>query len=302
MINIRGIQAATVTPMGSDGSIDEKQIRSQISFLKSQKQVVGYLVNGHAGEIPYVSLEEQLTNLRIYREMDHDATITCGVCTDDPQTAIRNIAELARNGAHAALVFPPYSLSGPSGQAALLHYYQTVCNKTSLPILLYSASYFSNQIIQVPDLIKLASLPNVIAIKDGSWEVVRFEWIKEEVEKAKLKVEVLGSSDEHFFYNYISGSSGCQASMVTILPELISELIGYVHVGNIQAAKDIHKKLAPIARFIYRTPTSTDMVARLKLGLSLRGVIDAPIFRAPREPITKEEMTTMSRMMTELTN
>jgi 4-hydroxy-tetrahydrodipicolinate synthase len=297
MTRIRGIHAATVTPMGADGELDERQIRSQVAFLRRQTQVVGYLVNGHAGEIPYLSLDEQIANLRITRETNPDATIACGVCTDDPGVAIRNIAALARNGAHAVLVFPPYSLAGAGGRVSLNHYYRSVCTASALPVALYSPAYFSDQRIAVTDLVALAALPNVVAIKDGSWEVVTFEWIKEEIRAANLDIDVLGSSDEHFFHNYISGNVGCQASMVTILPEPICGLIDHLGAGAIDAARSIHRRLAPIARFIYRSGTGTDMVARLKLGLSIRGVIDTPHFRAPRGPVTDDEVATMSAMM-----
>lgn len=292
-----GIHAATVTPMRADGSLDEKQARSQVEFLRGQGTVVGYLVNGHAGESPYLSLEEQVANLRVYREVHPEATITCGICVEDPRTAIRNVAELARAGAHAVLLFPPWSLAGAGGIPALKAFCRSVCEASPLPVVLYKPAYFSAQAIPVEDMVELAGLPEVAAIKDGSWEVVEFEQVKLGISRAGLDVAVLGSSDEHFFYNYLSGNVGCQASMVTILPEPIARMIALIESGDVAAARKIHQKLAPIARYIYRSGSGADMVARLKLGLAVRGVIDEPHFRVPRVPVKSDEVTTMREMI-----
>jgi len=295
-----GIHAATTTPMKSDGSLDEAQARSQIEFLRDQGTVIGYLVNGHAGENPYLSLEEQIANVRLTRELHPGAVITGGVCAEDPGLSVRTIAALAKAGANAALIFPPWSLVGKGSRASLKHYYASVCAASELPIVLYKPAVFSVQAISVEDMIELSALPKVVAIKEGSWEVIEYEHMREAIQKAAPQISVLGSSDEHFFYNYLSGNVGCQASLVTVLPDPISKMVELIKRGAIGEAHELHSRLAPIARYIYRTGSASDMVARLKLGLVIRGVIDTPHFRAPREPIRPEEENEMRSMISNI--
>src|SRR5690606_36378602 len=131
-----------------------------------------------------------------------------------------------------------------------------------LPVVLYRPAYFCLQALSVADMAELAALPNIRAIKDGSWEVVEFERMRQAIAEKGLDVAVLGSSDEHLFYNYLSGNAGCQASLVTLLPEQISRMVSAVEAGDTGEARAIHQSLAPIARYIYRTGSAADMVAR----------------------------------------
>jgi 4-hydroxy-tetrahydrodipicolinate synthase len=277
---IKGVHAATVTPFDARGEIDPRQLKSLLAFMARHSGIDGFLINGHAGEGAALSVDEQVLNLRYYIEQfGQDRFYTCGISCSDPAAAAANMRALNAAGAHAILVFPPAELRPSADRSSYARYFRQVCDASDLPVVLYRPSYFSGI---MPDLDLMAELmghEKVVAIKDGSWDVVEFEKLKRVAAGLGGRIDVLGSSDEHFIFNYLSGNVGCQASLVTLTPESIIELIGLAGRGEVDRAFAIHRKLAPLADYIYRHGDAVDMVLRLKVGMAIRGVIENPMPR-----------------------
>ena len=123
-----------------------------------------------------------------------------------------------------------------------------------------------------PDVLTaVARLPDVVGIKEGSWETAAYEANRRLVKEIAPDVGVMASGDEHLLTCFMLGSEGSLVSLACIWPEPIIRLDAAVRAGDLAAAKAAHDDIYPLARAIYGTAPAYFATPRLKACLKLLG-------------------------------
>ena len=137
-----------------------------------------------------------------------------------------------------------------------------------------------------PDVLaELVRLPQVVAIKEGSWEVAAYESNRRLVKAVgPPHVAVMASGDEHLFTSYVVGSEGSLVSLAVVIPETIVRLDRAVRAGDLAAAQAAHEVIYPLAKAVYGAPPGSHATARLKTCLKLLGKLENDRVRPPRRP------------------
>jgi 4-hydroxy-tetrahydrodipicolinate synthase len=278
-----GIHASTVLPLREDFTIDEPQLKEHVALVASTPGVRGLLINGHAGENFLLNREEKRRVVEIVRKaIPRDRVIVCGVNAESSLEAAAESCAAEEAGADALIVFPPNGWALNQDEEMALVHHRYVAEASRLPLFLYQAPITAGKMAySTAILAKLISLPTVIGIKEGSWEVAAYEEHRRLVKQLRPEVLVLASGDEHLLTSYLIGTEGSQVSLAAVVPDVVVGLFEAAMRGDWQRAHALHARLYPLAVAIYRKAPSGRANARLKTCLRLMGRISSDRVRPP---------------------
>lgn len=289
---LAGIHAATIVPMsGPDFAIDGPALERHLHAVATRPGIRGLLLNGHAGENFVLDRAEKVAVIEAARRVvPAGCLIVSGVNAESSLEAAREAAAFEAAGADGLLVFPPNSWAlGHDPECVVLHH-RTVADATGLPLMLYGAPVGAGAMAyDAATLRRLAGLEQVVAIKEGSWEVAQYEANLRLLTSLRADFKVLGSGDEHLLTSYIIGSTGSQVSLAAVVPDLVVALWNAAEAGDWGAARQCHEALYPLAVAIYRDAPGGRATARIKHALHHLGAIPDPRLRPPQPPLDAGE-------------
>lgn len=168
-VSWRGYFTAPVTPFNRSGEIDEDNLVAVFRHAVDNG-VHGILVNGSTGEwFSQTDAERRLVAEVAVDTVAHAVPVIVGVTCVRPVEAIK-LAEHAESiGADAVMASPP-----PMAKPTLeeLHdYYQRVFGATGLPAWIYNFPQDNGRPISVDELALLATIPNIVAVKQSSPDI-----------------------------------------------------------------------------------------------------------------------------------
>ncbi|TSH98797.1 dihydrodipicolinate synthase family protein [Verticiella sediminum] len=294
-----GIYAATLCPLQDDGMLDEAALADHLDACMKAPGMHGLLVNGHAGENFTLSREEKRRVTAIAREVCADrGVIVSGVNAEGSLEAQAHVDDARQAGADAILVFPPFSWAlSQDEQMAITHH--TVANaRARMPMMLYQAGVGAGTMAYTPQVLSaLAQLPDVVGVKEGSWEAAAYEANWRMLRRVAPHVAMMASGDEHLLTCFVVGSDGSLVSLAAIAPELVVELDQAVRANDLPRAREINDRLYPLAKAIYGTAPGGRATARLKTCLKLLGRIPSDCMRLPMSPPPSGEVRELERLL-----
>jgi len=253
--------------------------------------IAGLLCNGHAGENSVLSTEEKRRAVaETVAVAGATRIVVAGVNAEGSLDAAREAAAAAA-GADALMVFAPnsFALFG-SMAAAVLHHQTVAAALPGVPLFLFQGSHAAGRMAYAPDVLdRLLDLPAVVGIKEGSWEVNRYDALRRQVGVRRPDVAVLASGDEHLLACMAHGSDGSMVSLAGLVPGDILALDAAMRRSDLPAARAVHERIEPLADAIYGQPPPGRATARIKWCLHALGRIPCPAVRPPVAPVDHEE-------------
>ena len=131
-------------------------------------------------------------------------------------------------------------------------------------------------------LMRIAALPGVVAIKEGSDTMTAYEDNYRRLKSEAPHVAMLPSNFDWFLAQCAVGADGILSGLANLTPHLLVDLWRATKALDLGAMRDAADRLHPIVRTIYGAPPRMDMHTRIKAGLEHLGVIDCA--HAPRAP------------------
>ena len=172
---IEGIFTAATTPFYTDERVYFRKLEANVARY-SRSLLAGIVVLGSTGEAVELNDAESREVLKVAADAaTAEKVLIAGVSRE----SVRGTIELAEAAAEArydaVLVRTPTYYSPAMSEAAVLHYFRSVADRSPLPVILYNIPRFAPYNIPVTVVAELAQHPNIIGIKDstGSVEQVR---------------------------------------------------------------------------------------------------------------------------------
>jgi dihydrodipicolinate synthase/N-acetylneuraminate lyase len=172
---IEGIFVAATTPFYADERVYFRKLEANVARY-SRSLLAGIVVLGSTGEAVELNDAESREVLKVAADAAAaEKVLIAGVGRE----SVRGTVELAEVAAEAlydaVLVRTPTYYAPAMSEAAVLHYFRSVADRSPLPVILYNIPRFAPYNIPVRVAAELAQHPNVIGIKDstGSVEQVR---------------------------------------------------------------------------------------------------------------------------------
>ena len=292
--NYRGIIPAISCPFTADHRIDEPALRKLASWLAGHEGVVAVMTNGHTGEVFSLTPSERAEVTRIVAdELKGKMPVISSIVCEGLADAAEHARAAKAAGAVALDVMPPHHwLRFGFTPKHALEYFEAI-HKAAPDLDLVCHVYpawtrasYSSQL-----LADLARLPYVQAFKVGQRDMNKYARDIQAIREADTSKSILTCHDEYLLASMVQGVDGALVGFATFIPQLIIDLWNAVKAGDLNKAIAIQAIITPLKDAVYGGGEPTgEAHARMKGGMYLAGVLDAPTVRPPTEAPNAKEM------------
>lgn len=203
-----------------------------------------------------------------------------GAGSNSTQEAIGFLQHAKKVGAHAGLVVAPY-YNRPSQEGIFAHY-AALNDAVQLPIFVYNVPARTSSDILPETMARIASLPNVIGVKDATAQLDRVP--RHTAGCGKDFIQISGEDSTAVGFNAMGGT-GCISVTANVAPEQCAALQAACAKGDYAEARAINAKLARLHRALFLEPSP----APVKYALSRLGLATEEI-RLPLIPVQSADL------------
>jgi 4-hydroxy-tetrahydrodipicolinate synthase len=297
-IDLRGIIPAIVTPMTREGELDLLALRRYVGWLTEQGPVA-LAVNVDTGEGPHLTADEKRQTLETVSEaVAGKCKVVGGVAGPSTAQGVANARAAQAAGADALLIFPiPAFLGQPLNPEIPYRYHAAIAETVDLPLILFQLQPALGGVLFTTEILhKLISIPSVAAIKEASFDAMRFLQVKAALESASRKITFLTGNDNFICESFILGAEGALLGFSTLGTREQVSMLAAIRRGDIREARELGARLQPLADIIFAPPV-TDYRARTKEALKMLGIFENTTVRPPLLPISEAEHETIRRAL-----
>ena len=157
---------AMVTPFRDDLSVDlDGAARLAQHLVETGSD--GIVVTGTTGEVPTLSYEEKIELYKVVkRTVPGTAVVVAGTGNYSTEESIHLTRAAERAGVDAIMAVVPYYNNPP--QEGLYRHFQAIAAATALPLIVYNVPGRTVRNLEAATTLRLADLPNIMAIKEAS--------------------------------------------------------------------------------------------------------------------------------------
>ncbi len=285
---IRGSIVALVTPMLDDGSVDYPALRKLIDWhIAEGTDCIG--VVGTTGESPTVSVEEHCEIIRVSVEQAAKRVPIMAGCGANSTKEAIELAKFARQvGADCQLQVVPY-YNKPTQEGQYQHFKAIAEATGDLPIVLYNVPGRSVADMAHDTVLRLATVPGIVGIKEATGNIERAQWLIKEAPKG---FSIYSGDDPTAVALMLCGGHGNVSVTANVAPRLMHELCMAAIAGDVQKAMQIQLKLLPLHKtlFVEANPIPVKW-AVARMGLC------KPALRLPLTPLTTTNQPALEAVM-----
>jgi len=269
-----GVGTALVTPFRKDGSIDEPAVR-RLARRQIEGGVHFLSPVGTTGEAPTLSHGEKLRVIElVVEEAAGRVPVLAGAGGYDTRETITLVRDIEVMGADGILsVAPYYNKPTPEG---LYQHYKAIAESTRLPIVVYNVPGRTGVNIDVPTIVRLAGIPNIVGVKEASGNVVQ---MCEIYAAAPAEFILLSGDDPLTVAAMAVGGRGVISVASNVAPSEMAQIVEMAEKGDFAAARRLHTWLLPLCQvnFVESNPIP------VKAAMAAMGLLEE-VYRLPMVP------------------
>lgn len=273
-LNLNGIIPAVIVPMRQDYSIDFEAYRNYLEWVIAQGPV-GLAVNVDTGEGPYLTPEERREVIRVTREVAAGRCfVVAGVGGPSTLFAAANAKAASEAGADALLVFPTAAfINDPLDPRIMVDYHRTIADASGLPLIVFQLGPIFGGVNYPPHaLAEVLHLPQVIGLKDASFDAERFVLTRDVIRAADHPITLLTGNDNFLLESFLLGAQGGLLGYGAVGVGLLVEMLKAVQRNAFDQAAAMQAQVQGFCDYIYGRPIG-DYRARCKVALVHMGLL-----------------------------
>ncbi|MFM8247239.1 MAG: 4-hydroxy-tetrahydrodipicolinate synthase, partial [Burkholderiaceae bacterium] len=246
---IQGSIVAIVTPMFEDGSLDFEGLRALLDWHIAEG-TDGVVIVGTTGESPTVSVEEHCELVRVATQ--HVAgriPVIAGTGGNSTAEAIELTAFAKQAGADASLQVVPY-YNRPT-QEGMAQHFTRIAESVDLPVILYNVPGRTVADMSNDTIVRLASVPGIVGVKDATGNIARGTELLRAVPKS---FAVYSGDDATAMALMFCGGQGNISVTANLAPRAMHELCVAAMAGRVAEAVVINDKLIPLHHKLFVEP------------------------------------------------
>ncbi|MEP6715389.1 MAG: 4-hydroxy-tetrahydrodipicolinate synthase [Terriglobia bacterium] len=269
-----GCGTAMVTPFHTDGSLDEKTLRSLVR--RQIEHGIDFLVPcGTTGESPTLSREEHVHVVAITAlEAKGKVPVLAGAGGYNTHEVIELARECQQAGADGILSVTPY-YNKPT-QEGLYQHYKAIAEAVPLPLIVYSVQGRTGVNVEPATLARLAEIENIVGVKEASGNISQMADVIHHVPE---RFKVLSGDDAITIPLTALGGRGIISVASNQIPRIMTEIARLARQGEYHAARELHRIYYPLMQvnFVESNPIP------VKWGMHVMGLLE-PVYRLPMFP------------------
>jgi 4-hydroxy-2-oxoglutarate aldolase len=274
-----GIYTPLATPFAADGSLDADALTRNVEkYLASP--LTGLVVLGSNGEAAQLDDDEADLAIKTVRAaMPNNRPLLAGTGRESTVATIAATRRAADLGVDAVIVRTPSFYKGQMTTDAFVRHYTDVADRSPVPVLLYNVTIYTG-VNLLPEAVAILSRhANIVGMKETNSEMVQFG---EHLSKVEDGFTVMAGSAATYYSALALGAHGAVLAVAGVAPKMCVDIFNAVRETRYQEARQLHRKLAPLAKLVgaqYGVPG-------LKAALDLCGYVGG-LPRLPLQPVPK---------------
>lgn len=266
-----GVLTAIITPFTADGLEVDYPALKQLIEDQISAGVNGLVPCGTTGESPTVSHAENKAIVKfVVQQVAKRVPVIAGTGSNSLAEAMDMTRDAYENGADGALIVCPY-YNKPTQEGIFRHYEQL--NSIGIPIIVYNIQGRTGVNIATDTLVRMAQLPNIVAVKEASGNIAQ---MMEVIQRVPADFTVLCGDDGLTFSLSCLGGDGVISVASHLVPGQISQMLQLIKENKIEEARQIHFKYLRLFNDIF---IETNPIP-VKTAMSMMGKC-SEIFRLP---------------------
>lgn len=266
-----GTATAIITPFFKDGTIDEQGLRDLVDY-QEEMGIETIVPCGSTGESATLSHDEHIEVIRIVVDQAKKVKVIAGAGSNSTQEAIDLSVRAADLGVDGILSISPY-YNKPT-QEGIFRHYKAISEAISVPLIPYNVPGRTGSNVTAETTLRLAALPNIAAIKEASGDLEQVMTILANRPKGFC---VLSGDDALTFAMLAMGGDGVISVSSNCAPRLVSNMVRTAISGDLVKAREMHFRLLPLFRVLFREPNPIPVKAAMKMMGKPSGILRPPL-------------------------
>jgi dihydrodipicolinate synthase/N-acetylneuraminate lyase len=274
-----GIIPAVTTPFDAAGAVDEAALAGNVTALLDAG-VHGIVATGTMGEAGSLSAAERRAVVAaVAGAVEGRVPVIAGVSAGTPAAAIALAADAAEAGAVALMLLPPLGYRADADEVVAFYTELATCG---LPIMAYNNPEASGVDMPAALIARIyEEVDAIVAIKECSGDARRIPALLH----LDGDLEVIVGGDDWALEGFAAGAIGWITGVGVLAPRECVELFEAVRANDLATARDVYRRLLPVARF----DMTSKLVQYFKAAQDAVGFNGGPT-RAPRLPLKPAEV------------
>lgn len=278
------VLTAMVTPFGEDGSVNYSVAEKLAAHLVDQGSD-GLVVCGTTGESPTLSWDEEFQLFQCVKAAVGDrAKVIAGTGSNSTQEAIEATRKAAALNLDGTLQVVPY-YNKPT-QEGLYHHFRAIAEASpDSPVMLYNIPGRTGCGLAVDTVVRLAEIPNIVAIKEASGDLDFASHLRSVTPPAFA----MYSGDDSLTLPLLSvGGCGVVSVASHVVGPQIQQMIQAFEAGKVQEAIATHLTLFPLFKALFLETNPLPVKAALAIKGWQVGSLRSPL--VPASDSVKQEL------------
>ncbi len=283
-MSIQGLYTALITPF-SHGAVDYGKLK-EIVEMQIAGGVDGILPTGTTGESPTLSVEEHLDVIeKVIEYANGRCKIMAGTGANCTEEAIKLTRRAKAMGADSCLQVTPY-YNKPT-QEGLYRHFSKIADDCGLPSVLYNVPGRTGVAIAADTIARLASNPNIVAVKEAGGSVERVSEILN-----LCDITVMSGDDSLTVPMMAVGAKGVISVASNIYPAELKKMVDFCAAGNFAEGLKLHRRFYSLFKhlFIESNPIP------VKAAMAMMGLIEEE-YRLPLSPISEKNRAILAETL-----
>jgi 4-hydroxy-tetrahydrodipicolinate synthase len=216
--------------------------------------------------------------------------VLAGAGGNNTKEVIQLAREIQKAGAAGLLsVTPYYNKPTPDG---LYEHFRAIAGSTPLPIVVYNVPGRTGVNIDVPTLVRLSAIPNIVGVKEASGNMTQMCEICRAVPSDFI---VLSGDDALTLPLMAVGGRGIISVASNQIPAEMVEMVEAAEHGDFAAARAVHARILPLMQinFVEASP------GPVKAAMAAMGLLEEA-YRLPMAPPRPESREKILHVLKDL--
>ncbi|MEB3292147.1 MAG: 4-hydroxy-tetrahydrodipicolinate synthase [Synechococcales bacterium] len=261
-MNFGRVLTAMITPFDADGAVNYG-VAERLAAHLAENGTDTVVVCGTTGESPTLSWEEEFELFRVVQTaVAGKAKVMAGTGSNSTQEAIAATQKAYELGLDGSLQVVPYYNKPP--QDSLYAHFSAIAQAVpDMPIMLYNVPGRTGQNLLPETVVKLADLPNIVAIKEASGNLDQASHIR----RTTPESFAIYSGDDSLTLPILAiGGCGVVSVASHLVGKQIQVMVQAFEAGQVKTATQIHLQLLPLCKALFLTTNPIPVKAALKIA------------------------------------
>ena len=288
--NWEGVMPAVTTQFNSNDELDLDMFKVNIQ-AQLAAGVQGIVLGGTLGEASTLTEEE---GRKLTREtvaiVSGGIPVLMNIAEQTTKAAIALAKFAKEDGASGLMMLPPMRYK--ASDAEIVHYFKSVANSTSLPIMIYN-NPVDYKLVVTLDMFQelLDACPNIQAVKESTRDTTNITRIKN---RFGNRLAIMTGVDTLALESLVLGADGWVAGLVDAFPAETVAIYTLVKAGKLQEAITIYRWFMPLLEL----DIHPKLVQYIKMA-SVHTGIGNEYVRAPRLALEGAERARIEKVITD---